>query len=149
MVPSYQQTNLILIDLLFKVANKRVLELGAGTGLVGIASMMLGAKQVVMTDLQYALPLMKQNVEQNVTNQNISCQECDWINPTPIKQLFSCEQSLSHEEDDTETHPDVILVADCVWISPLVAPLLQTLKAYTTNPSTSVVITYQQRVSQC
>jgi len=125
------------------VRNKTVLELGSGCGLVGIASAVLDAKEVTMTDLQYAVPLMQENVEMNKLSlqkgkdlqyQNIECKECDWFFPPPITELCGSVNS-----------PDVILVADCVWLASLIAPLLQTLKEYTTNASTKVIITYQQR----
>ena len=109
--------------------------------------MLLGAKEVVMTDLEYALPLMKDNVQRNSPSeksQNISCVQCDWFNPPVITDLFDCKQN---EGNGSEQCPDIILVADCVWLSPLVSPLLQTLKTYTTNQSTKIIITYQQRVS--
>ena len=110
-----------------------------------IASGILGANEVVMTDLPYALPLMRENVERNKSSwkgkdlpcQRIECKECDWFQPPPINILFG--------NANEELHPDVILVADCVWLSPLIAPLLQTLKKYTANASTKVIITYQQR----
>lgn len=107
---------------------------------------MLGAKEVVMTDLQYALPLMRENIERNRLNgeqQIISCKECDWFSPPAMSSLFQC----SSVENGKESCPDVILVADCVWLSPLVTPLLETLKVYTSNQLTTVFITYQQRVS--
>mmetsp|Transcript_558 Transcript_558/g.1033 ORF Transcript_558/g.1033 Transcript_558/m.1033 type:complete len:250 (-) Transcript_558:90-839(-) len=127
------------------VRNKKVLELGSGCGLVGIASGILGANEVVMTDLQYALPLMRENVERNESSwkgeefpcQRIECEECDWFVPPPINELFGSKNE--------GMRPDVVLVADCVWISSLIAPLLHTLKMYTTDGSTKVIITYQQR----
>lgn len=121
------------------VRNKTILELGSGCGLVGIAASMVGAKEVVMTDLPYALPLMQENVERNASSLKgkTECKECDWFKPPPVGGLFG-----STNED---FHPDVILVADCVWLSRLIAPLLQTLKSYTTNASTKVIVTYQQR----
>lgn len=110
-------------------------------GLVGISCSILGAKEVVMTDLQYALPLMEKNVNINkapcqrneIDGNTITCKVCDWFRPPSINELLlgtSC--------------PDVILVADCVWLAPLIAPLLRTLDLYA-DVSTKVIITYQQR----
>ncbi|KAL7550423.1 hypothetical protein ACHAWF_013663 [Thalassiosira exigua] len=124
------------------VRNKMVLELGSGCGLVGIASGILGARRVVMTDLSYALPLMKENVQGNRSSVAhscgaIDCKECDWFHPPPIVKLF-------HSANE-EVRPDVILVADCVWLSHLVPALLDTLQKYTQYTGTKVIFTYQQR----
>mmetsp|Transcript_24686 Transcript_24686/g.36196 ORF Transcript_24686/g.36196 Transcript_24686/m.36196 type:complete len:242 (+) Transcript_24686:103-828(+) len=152
-----------------KIRNKHILELGSGTGLVGISSFLLGASNVVTTDLPCALPLMKHNIEQNCvttsSNNNdeddnvekkekkcIDCAACDWFDPPPI-QSFGFSSSLvstfcSHEELERECkslsssaslplhQPDVILVADCVWLEELVVPLLDTLNRYTTATTT-------------
>ena len=48
-----------------KVKGKRVLELGAGMGLGGIAFSMLGA-EVVLTDTNDVLPLLRRNCESNL-----------------------------------------------------------------------------------
>ena len=110
-------------------------------GLVGISATIIGAKEVVMTDLQYALPLMEENIDRNqsscqrneIGGQIITCKVCDWFRPPPINELL------------TGTNiPDVILVADCVWLTPLIAPLLRSLDMYA-DASTKVIITYQQR----
>ena len=109
-------------------------------GLVGIASGILGAKEVVMTDLIYALPLLEENIDRNKQYwqgkcQNLQSKVCDWYHPPPITELCG-----------NKNGPDVILVADCVWLASLVSPLLHTLKTYTDdNASTKVIITYQQR----
>jgi hypothetical protein len=90
-----------------------------------------------MTDLQYALPLMRENVERNANDIQcpIECKECDWFSPASIDELFGNADGL----------PDMILVADCVWLPSLIVPLLQTLKVYTTHSHTKVLVTYQQR----
>ena len=148
-----------------QVKNQRVLELGAGCGLVGIASGILGAKEVVMTDLPYALPLMRENVARNesawrkgVGNvedncnkcQRIVCEECDWYRPPPINELFNYAPSSNCNNTNTESengtvYPDLILIADCIWLSPLISPLLRTLKIYAAHSPTKVIITYQKR----
>jgi len=105
--------------------HKRVLELGAGCGLVGLTASLLGAESVVLTDLPHIVPLLQCNVNSNRLS-NVECVACDWYQP---KQLGTF---------------DVILVADCVWMEDLVTPLLSTLKRMTTK-STIVYITYQRR----
>ena len=121
------------------VKNKRVIELGSGCGVVGIAAAICGCEEMVLTDLSYALPLMRENVERNKAAWEdkevvVSCKECDWFQPPPVDEL------LGHDNNKA----DLLLVADCVWLSSLIAPLLRTLKLYT-NDSTEVFITYQHR----
>lgn len=121
------------------VKDKRVIELGSGCGVVGVAAAICGCKEIVMTDLSYALPLMKENVEINRAAWNdkdvvVSCKECDWFQPPRLDELLCGNNNKA----------DVLLVADCVWLSSLIAPLLQTLNQYTRD-STELFITYQQR----
>ena len=47
------------------VANKAVLELGAGCGQTGIAAAVLGAKSVVLTDQKEVISHLHLNVERN------------------------------------------------------------------------------------
>jgi hypothetical protein len=96
------------------VQGKRILELGAGTGLVGISAHLMGAQYSLLTDLEYALPNLKQNVEHNsADNSTITVSMLDWF-----------EQA---------TYPtgrwDVVLGADVVWLEHLVAPLVHTISS--------------------
>ena len=120
------------------------MELGSGPAVVGIAAALLGAKQVILSDLEYTLPLMRSNVKlnQNVIDpavfERVQCMEIDWFNPPDI-------QSLSTSIDAPhEIFPDVMLVADCVWLEELVNPLMNTIDKLC-RTHTEVIITYQRR----
>jgi predicted nicotinamide N-methyase len=53
-------------DRTYSIRGKRVLELGAGTGLVGIAAhVAFGAREVILTDLEYSLDNLRDNLNAN------------------------------------------------------------------------------------
>lgn len=123
-----------------------MLELGAGCGLVGISTGILGASEVVLTDLPYCLSLMQDNVNHHYEVastrgcQRIECTVCDWFDPPSLNEFGS--------DEEEEWNADVILVADCVWVQELVLPLLNTLKKLTAQSKShpiQVIISYQQR----
>ena len=106
---------------------------------------MLGAEQVILTDLPHALPLIHKNIDRHRNAmaqsgcQSIKGMVCDWSQPVP--------------SDLTRFQPNLILVADCVWMQELVAPLLKTIQSLTDNRRRDlppnipqeVLISYQRR----
>jgi hypothetical protein len=62
------------------MAGKTVVELGAGTGVAGIAASILGAAKVFITDLPYTLPNARENVRLNsgALNGDVVVTELDW-----------------------------------------------------------------------
>ena len=127
------------------IKGKRVLELGSGPGFVGIVAGLAGAAEVVLTDLQYCLPLMEENVQRNMAAakssgcERMECRVLDWFQPpTHLSQLgFASDQA-----------PNVILIADCVWLEELVAPLIQTIQQIlrlSAEGEPKVIISYQRR----
>jgi len=99
--------------------NKRILELGSGTGLVGlVAALLENSADVVITDQDQLLELMQQNVDLNFpplpdeAGRNIKVAELDWG-----KEIPSTLDAAS----------DVILAADCVYFEPAFPLLVDTL----------------------
>lgn len=119
-----------------KVKSKSILELGSGPAFVGISAALLGARQVVVSDLSYTMKLMKSNVQLNsaaikmANCSRVDCLVLDWFNPPSIENLPFA--------------PEVILIADCVWVEHLVDPLMNTVHLLC-GDTTTVMITYQRR----
>jgi len=88
---------------------KRVLELGSGTGLVGLVAGYLGA-HAVLTDQRPILELMRENVRLNGLQETVEALELNWGEPLPTMEPF-----------------DVVLAADCVYFEPVFPLLVQTL----------------------
>ncbi|KAI3370232.1 hypothetical protein L3Q82_025008, partial [Scortum barcoo] len=94
-----------------ELRGKRIIELGAGTGVVGILAARLGAV-VTLTDLPLVLPQLQANVSANMPSRG-------WPN-TPPTVL-----PLSWGEDHTNFPPDwdLVLCADIIYL-PETYPLL-------------------------
>ncbi|KAK0206220.1 putative methyltransferase-domain-containing protein [Desarmillaria ectypa] len=90
--------------------DKTVLELGSGTGLVGIVAAKLGAN-VWVTDQAPLLDIMRQNVLRNNLISSCTIAELNWGEPIPAGIPA----------------PDVVLAADCVYFEPAFPLLVQTL----------------------
>ncbi|XP_064317250.1 protein N-lysine methyltransferase METTL21D isoform X1 [Phalacrocorax carbo] len=108
---------------------RHVLELGAGTGAVGIMAATLGAN-VTVTDLEELQELLVANIENNkhLVTGSVRAKVLKW------------------GEDVTEFQPppDYILMADCIYYEESLEPLLKTLKDLT-GPDTCILCCYEQR----
>lgn len=97
-----------------ELKGKRAIELGAGTGLVGIVAALLGAK-VTITDREPALDFLFANVKANLP---------------PDSQGSVVVSELTWGQD-LERYPaggfDLVLGADIVYLEDTFVPLLQTL----------------------
>jgi len=98
------------------VAGKRVVEVGAGAGLVGISASVLGAAHVALTDLPYTLNNTRRSIEFNrgSLRGEVTAEALDWFAPTASGANIPCR-------------PHLILGADVVWVDTLIAPLAATL----------------------
>ena len=90
-----------------------VLELGSGTGFVGLALAKLGASRVTLTDLPQRLPILKRNVEENGLEDAVSVQALAW---------GTTSSAIDNE-------PDLIVASDVTYDAELVPLLATTLAA--------------------
>lgn len=123
------------------LGSARVVELGAGTGLVGLSAALLGAKEVVLTDLDYTMENLARNVDKTLAmapeteriTRRVTTKVLDWFNPpTDLGDI------------------DLILASDVVWIEELIAPLVGTMSVlmrHSTAP-TRVLMSHQTRSLQ-
>ncbi|XP_032406117.1 EEF1A lysine methyltransferase 3-like isoform X1 [Xiphophorus hellerii] len=98
-----------------ELRGRRVIELGAGTGLVGILAARLGA-EVTVTDLPLALPQLQANVSANVP-------PAGWpFAPPVVLPLCWGEDHLTFPSDW-----DLVLCADIVYLPETYPLLVETL----------------------
>lgn len=111
------------------LVGKTVLELGSGTGIVGIVASILGARHVYLTDLPYTLPTLQETIELNsgVAKGKVMAVPLDWTAP-----------------DDSYEDVDLILASDVVWVHELIDPLVNVLKHLTNRPDPPLVILSHQ-----
>lgn len=88
------------------VRGRRVVELGAGTGLVGLVAAALGAEDVVLSDLPSTLPLLRTNVSRNaeVCGRRARVAELRWGAEVPPEVsncdvVIGCEIVYQHDEE--------------------------------------------------
>ncbi|KAF5333328.1 hypothetical protein D9611_002251 [Ephemerocybe angulata] len=108
--------------------NKNVVELGAGTGLVGLVAGQLPDAKIWITDQEPLLPIMQKNVTINNLTSNVFVAKLDWGVPVP----------------STIPKPDIILAADCVYFEPAFPLLVQTLDELA-DKDTEILFCYKKR----
>eukprot|EP00002_Diphylleia_rotans_P001577 TRINITY_DN10874_c0_g1_i1.p1 TRINITY_DN10874_c0_g1~~TRINITY_DN10874_c0_g1_i1.p1 ORF type:complete len:351 (+),score=72.37 TRINITY_DN10874_c0_g1_i1:44-1096(+) len=114
-----------------EIAGKRVLELGAGPGLVGICAHRLGAHTVI-TDLPDVMPLLEENVKENHVDNGSSCQALAFEWGTDASQLGPAF--------------DIILASDVVYCEYAYDSLLQSLSDLAAiNRSIVLYLAYKPR----
>ncbi|KAK9728487.1 Protein-lysine N-methyltransferase efm6 [Basidiobolus ranarum] len=132
-----ESTELNFLKEPFQMINKAVncLELGSGTGLVGLVSgrVIANLKQLYLSDKPSILPLLKYNVSVNKFNENLSVSPLtiDWTDLEKTDQLLN-------------TSIDLILCSDCLWDEKLHQPLLDAFVKFS-NPQTMVLLAFESR----
>ncbi|KXN87965.1 hypothetical protein AN958_07975 [Leucoagaricus sp. SymC.cos] len=113
-----------------QLSNKTIVELGSGTGLVGlIAGRLDPSCEVYITDQAPLLNIMTKNVELNALAGRVKVAKLNWGEPIP---------------SNIPSKPDVILAADCVYFEPAFPLLVQTL-ADLADTNTCILFCYKKR----
>nr|XP_020485783.1 protein-lysine methyltransferase METTL21D [Labrus bergylta] len=111
-------------------ADRRVLELGAGTGAVGLMAAALGA-HVTVTDLEDLQTLLRLNIQENkalIDSGSITAKVLKW----------------GEDVSDFLPPPHYILMADCIYYEQSIVPLVESLKLLS-GPETCIICCYEQR----
>ncbi|XP_007888783.1 protein N-lysine methyltransferase METTL21A [Callorhinchus milii] len=110
----------------FQLGDRNVIELGAGTGLVGIVATLLGAK-VTITDRDVALKFLESNVQENLSSDVL-----------PRAQVKELNWGVSLEQFEQGSY-DMILGADIVYLEETFPALLETLE-YLSSERTTILL---------
>jgi len=133
-----------------------VVDIGAGTGVVGLVAAGLGAK-VTLTDLPRILPLLEEGILANKSVFQDSLQgrydkrfiralPLNWGNIGEVNEV-SVETKDINEKKVVGGPPDLIVVSDCVYFEASLAPLIFTLRelSKSSNKSVPILLSYEVR----
>jgi len=107
---------------------KNVVELGSGTGLVGLVVGTFRTAGVWITDQAPLLEIMKRNVTLNHLKATVKVAQLNWGTPAPTDI----------------PRPDIILAADCVYFEPAFPLLVKALDDLS-DQTTEIIFCYKKR----
>ena len=119
------------------IQDKNVIELGAGTGIVGLVTALCGAKEIILTDLPELVPLMERNIRANHDKLHANVKACSlrWGDIDDTRKVLMTFK------------PDCVIVADCVYYKQAVFPLAKTIYDLVSanDGKTFVLCSYEDR----
>lgn len=123
-----------------QIKDKNILELGSGTGAVGLSAAAIGAKVVVLSDQDELVEFLNHNIELNT---EIIPKDSDVV-ALPLKW-----GDINHMEPVASKCGNIhfILMSDCVFYKESVDDLFNTLQALS-DQNTIIFMSYEERDSQ-
>eukprot|EP00743_Colponemidia_sp_Colp-15_P012594 GILK01014388.1.p1 GENE.GILK01014388.1~~GILK01014388.1.p1 ORF type:complete len:337 (-),score=38.66 GILK01014388.1:55-1017(-) len=124
------------------VAGRRVIELGAGTGLTGLSAALLGAN-VTLTDLPDVITNLQENIK---LNQECIQQKLGTVEAVALDWFVALQRGVDGLDKRLQEPFDVALAADVIWVEELIEPFVATLAALSkVNPNMVSFIAHQTR----
>jgi len=114
---------------------ERVLELGAGTGIVGLSAAAMGA-DVTLTDRQELLPLLRKNIAVNALRERADALALEW----------GCDETIEALGRNVEF--DLIVGSDLLYAPHSFSELLETIVRLSTPAHTEVLLAYPTRYTE-
>lgn len=116
-----------------------VLEIGSGTGAVGLSAALLDAKLVVLSDVSIVKPFLRKNLHicrQTYPDISAEVETYDWSSSADL---------LLSKYHTVRPNPDIILISDCILprLYPI-EPLVQAISDLS-GPNTTIYISYEHR----
>lgn len=140
----YYKTNTAISTSSDNVKPFRILELGAGTGYVGIAlaQQLRRPAQVYITDLEQVVPLIQENVNLHYKQDAADSSNTSAAEIIVDRLHWGCHEDAKRLVDQGRF--DLVIVSDCVYFPELFSMLLDTLLDVC-DARTQVVIGYKCR----
>mmetsp|Transcript_29324 Transcript_29324/g.44745 ORF Transcript_29324/g.44745 Transcript_29324/m.44745 type:complete len:239 (+) Transcript_29324:2-718(+) len=129
-----------LTDNASEVSGKRILELGSGTGVVGLTAASLGATEVILTDKPELMTLLEQNIEANGLASNARAMPLVWGDDVTT--------ALLHAGDDNLLRPDIVCGSDLLYAPDSFEFLLDTVLQVCQHVHTQVWLAYPTRFTE-
>ncbi|KAI8852784.1 putative methyltransferase-domain-containing protein [Chytridium lagenaria] len=112
------------------ITGKRLIELGSGRGIVGIAASILGA-HTTLSDVEAVVPDIHEIVKLNDVEAEVVA--LDWTDSKETVKELRREKGF-----------EFVVAADVVWVSELIRPLVETIRALMSK-ETTLVLAHQTR----
>lgn len=115
--------------------NKTIIELGAGTGIIGLITGALGAKKLILTDKGGCTKLLAENYE---VNKKLMSKDIQF----EVKELDWLKDDYKEIKDEI----DYIVGSDLVWKDELIKPLSEVVKFFlNSKKESSAIFSFQIR----
>ncbi len=131
----------------------QILELGAGTGLVGLSAAAIWKANVALTDLAPIVPSLAKNIEANeqllaLKGASAACGTLDWNEPSKLVMNSKARDEATKTLSNTVNKASVILAADTIYSEEHPQMLAQTILAWLKPGSEArAIIAYPLRVA--